>query len=78
MNLVNTLLLYFVILSVFLKFSTPGQNVEFHIHRSHMEIGLFEEIKFCTRKFIKENTPQVFMQNDSFVSGCGDIFPKKC
>ena len=37
----------------FLKFSTSSQNAEFHIHQSHMEIGLSEVIKFCTRKLIK-------------------------
>ena len=49
------ILLYFVfvILSVFLKFPTPSQNVEFHIHRIHLEIGPPEEIKFCIRKMIK-------------------------
>ena len=32
------------IISSFLKFSTSSQNAEFHIHRSHMEIGLSEEM----------------------------------
>ena len=41
------------IVSSFLKFSTSTQNAEFHIHQSHMEIGLSEVIKFCTRKLIK-------------------------
>ena len=31
--------------SSFLKFSTSSQNAKFHIHRSHMEIGLSELIK---------------------------------
>ena len=39
--------------SVFFKFSSPSQNVEFYVHRSHMEIKLSEVIKFCTRKTIK-------------------------
>ena len=39
--------------SDFFKFSTSCQNAEFHIHHSHMEIRLFEVIKFCTRKLIK-------------------------
>ena len=38
----------------FLKFSTPMQNLEFHIHQSHMEIEPSEAIKFCTRKMIKK------------------------
>ena len=38
---------------VFFKFSTSSQNAEFHIYQSHMEIGLPEVIKFCTRKLIK-------------------------
>ena len=38
----------------FFKFSTLSQNVGFHNHRSHMENGLSEVIKFCTRKMIKE------------------------
>ena len=42
------------IVSSFLKFSTSGQNAEFHIYRSHMEIGLSEVIKFCTIKLIKK------------------------
>ena len=41
------------IVSSFLKFSTSTQNAEFHIHRSQMEIGLSEIIKFCTRKLIE-------------------------
>ena len=41
------------IVSSFLKFSASSQNAEFHIYRSHMEIGLSEVIKFCTRKLIK-------------------------
>ena len=41
------------IVSSFLKFLTSGQNAEFHIFRSHMEIGLSEVITFCTRKLIK-------------------------
>ena len=41
------------LVSSFLNFSTSCQNAEFHIHRSHMEIGLSEVIKFCTRKLIK-------------------------
>ena len=41
------------IVSSFLKFSTSTQNDEFQIHRSQMEIGLYEMIKFCTRKLIK-------------------------
>ena len=41
------------IVSSFLKFSTSTQNAQFHIHQSHMEIGLSEVIKFCTRKLIK-------------------------
>ena len=41
------------IASSFLKFSTSSQNAEFHIDQSHMEIGLSEVIKFCTRKLIK-------------------------
>ena len=40
-------------LSVFFKFSTPDQNVEFYIYLRHMEIGLSEEIKLCPRKMIK-------------------------
>ena len=46
-------ILYFFILSVFFKFSTPSQNVQFHTHRSHMELTLPEEIRYCTRKMIK-------------------------
>ena len=46
-------ILHFVILSIFYKFPTPSQNVEFPIHRSHIEIGLSEGIKFCTKKIIK-------------------------
>ena len=38
---------------VFLNFLTSSQNAEFHIHQSHMEIGLSEVIKFCTGKLIK-------------------------
>ena len=41
------------IVSSFLKCSTSTQNAEFHIHRSHMEIGVPEVIQFCTRKLIK-------------------------
>ena len=41
------------IVSSFLKFSTSSQNAEFYIYRRHMEIGLSEVIKFCTRKLIK-------------------------
>ena len=41
------------IVSSFLKFLTSSQNSEFHIHRSHIEIGLSELIRFCTRKLIK-------------------------
>ena len=39
--------LYFVfchILCIFLLFSSPRQNVEFHIHQNLMEIGLSEVI----------------------------------
>ena len=38
----------------FFKFSTSSQNVQFHIHRSHMEIGLSEVTKFFARKMIKK------------------------
>ena len=38
----------------FLRFSTPSQKVKFHVHRSHMEIGLCEVIKLCTRKMIEK------------------------
>ena len=46
--------LWETIVASFLKFSTSSQNAEFHIHQSHMEIGLSEVIKFCTRKLIKK------------------------
>ena len=37
----------------FSVFSTPSQNVEFHINQSDMEIKLSRVIRFCTRKMIK-------------------------
>ena len=43
-------ILLFFVLFLFFEFSTPIQNIEFHIHQSHMEIGLSELIKFYTRK----------------------------
>ena len=52
---IRDILLYFIfchILCIFLKFSPPSQNVEFHIHQNHMEIGLSKMIKFC-RKMIQ-------------------------
>ena len=50
-------ILYFVILSVFLKFSTPSQNVEFNILCSHMEIGYLRRLNFLQALHIS-------MQND--------------
>ena len=44
---------HFVIFSVFFEFSTPTQNVQFHIHRGYIEIGLSEVIKFWAGKLIK-------------------------
>ena len=35
------------------KFPTTSHNREFHIHRSHIETGLSEEIKFCIKKLFK-------------------------
>ena len=43
-------ILLFFVLFLFFEFSTPIQNIEFHIHQSHMETGLSELIKFYTRK----------------------------
>ena len=45
--------LHKTIVCSFLEFLTSSENAEFNIHRSHMEIGLSEVIKFCTRKLIK-------------------------
>ena len=71
--------LIFCILSYslyFFKFSTPSQNVEFHIHRSHMEIGLSEGIKFSTKKMIKKTH---FISPCKMITKCGDkLFPIKC
>ena len=49
-----SILLPLVYSPVFLKFSTHNINFEFHIHRTHMEIGSSEVIKFRTRKMIKK------------------------
>ena len=38
------------------KFSTPSQNVEFHIHRSQMEIGLLRRLNFVLKKWLRGNT----------------------
>ena len=71
--------LIFCILSYslyFLKFSTPSQNVEFHIHRGNMGIGLSKVIKFCTRKTINKIH---FMSTCKMIIKCGDkLFPQKC
>ena len=53
---ISYILLSFGILSYslcFLNFSTPTINVEFHIHQSYKEIGLFEVAKLCARKMIE-------------------------
>ena len=50
----------------FFKFSTPSQNVEFHVQRSHMEIGSSEVIKLCTRKMIKK-TPFISPSKNDYV-----------
>ena len=38
----------------FLEFWTSTQNNEVHIHYGHMEIGLAEKIKYCTRKIVEK------------------------
>ena len=46
------ILLYFVfchLICISFKFLTTSQNVQFHIHGSHMEIGLSKVIKFYTK-----------------------------
>ena len=54
--LVFGILLYLVFCHTlyFFEFSTPSQNVIFHIYPSQMEIRLSEIIKFRTRKTIKK------------------------
>ena len=54
------------------SFSTSSQNPEFHIHRSHMEIGLSEVIKFCTRKLIKRTH---FMSPLKMINRFQDMMP---
>ena len=57
-HLVHTLVFCILPYSLyFFKFPTPSKDVAFHIHWSHMEIGLSEPIKFCTIKmFNKRHT----------------------
>ena len=64
--------LIFYILSYclhFFKFSTPSENVEFHVHRSHMKIGLSQVIKFCATNLIKK-THLLFPYQ--MITKCGD------
>ena len=60
------------VVSSFLIFSTSSQNVEFHIHRSHMEIRLSKVIKFCARKLIKRTH---FMSQLKMINLLRDMMP---
>ena len=66
----------------FFKFSTPSENVEFHIHQSCMEIGLSEVVKCCSRKkWLKEYTSCKISlcKITNLVLGCyNKPFLKKC
>ena len=64
--------LWETIVSSFLKFSSSSQNAEFHIHQSHMLIGLSDVIKFCTRKLIKRTH---FMSPMKMINLFPDIMP---
>ena len=61
------------IVSSVLKFSTSSQNAEFHIYQSHMEIGLSQVIKFCTRKLIMRTH---FMSPLKIINLFQDMMPK--
>ena len=56
----------FHILCIFLNFKL----LSIHIHRSHMEIGLSEVIKFCTRKMLKKTH---FMSPSKVISFFQDV-----
>ena len=60
------------VVSCVLKFSTSSQNAKFHIHRSYIESGLSEVIKFCTRKLIKRTH---FMSSFKMISLFQDMMP---
>ena len=60
---------------VFLNFQLLAKNAEFHIHQSHMEIGLSEVIKFCTRNLIKMTH---FMSPLKMINLFQDMIPNFC
>ena len=60
---------------VFLNFQLVAKNAEFHVHQSHMEIGLSEVIKFCIRDLIKRTH---FMSPLKMINLFQDMIPNFC